>query len=268
MGGLRLDGRTALLTGATGGIGEAIARALHRKGATVILSGRRAEVLERVRDGLGDRAEVEPADLTDRADVERLAKRAEAVDVLVANAGLPASGRLEEFSPEQIDRALDVNLRAPLQLARAAIPPWIERGSGAMVFVSSLSGRAATPGSGLYSATKFGLRGMAAGIRADLAPHGIGVTTVFPGFIREAGMFAEAKVDLPRGVGTSSPAEVAEAVVRGIEQGKDELTVAPAGMRILTRASEWAPVISGRIQRRLPAADISDAVAKGQVDKR
>jgi len=268
MRGLSIEGRTALLTGATGGIGEAIARALHRKGATVILSGRRADVLERIRDELGSRAEVEPADLTDRADVERMAARAAEVDLLVANAGLPASGRLEEFTPEQIDRALDVNLRAPLQLARAAIPPYIERGSGAMVFISSLSGRAATPGSGLYSATKFGVRGMAAGIRADLAPHGIGVTTVFPGFIREAGMFAEAEVKLPFGVGTSSPDEVAAAVVRGIEQGKDELTVAPASMRALTRVSEWIPVTAARIQRRLPAADISAQVAKGQVNKR
>ena len=268
MTGLQLDGRTALLTGATGGIGEAIARALHGRGATVILSGRRAEVLERLRDELGTRAEVEPADLTDRGDVERIALRAAEADVLVSNAGLPASGRLEEFTPEQIDRALDVNLRAPLHLARAAIEPMIGRGIGAMVFVSSLSGRAATPGSGLYSATKFGLRGMAAGVRADLAPHGIAVTTVFPGYIRDAGMFAEADVDLPRGVGTSTPSEVAEAVVRGIEQGKDELTVAPVGMRVLTRFSEWAPVVSGRIQRRLPAADISAQVAKGQVDKR
>jgi hypothetical protein len=81
-------------------------------------------------------------------------------------------------------------------------------------------------------------------------------------------MFAEAKVDLPRGVGTSTPAEVAEGVVRGIEQGKDELTVAPVGMKVLTRFSEWAPVISGRIQRRLPASDVSDAVARGQVHKR
>jgi NADP-dependent 3-hydroxy acid dehydrogenase YdfG len=268
MGGLRLEGRTALLTGATGGIGEAIARALHGKGASVILSGRRADVLERLRDDLGDRAEAEPADLTDRPDVERLAKRAAQVDVLVSNAGLPASGRLEEFAPDQVDRALDVNLRAPLQLARPAIPAMIGRGSGAMVFVCSLSGRAATPGSALYSATKFGLRGMAAGVRADLAPHGIGVTTVFPGFIREAGMFAEAEVDLPRGVGTSTPAEVAGAVVRGIEQGKDELTVAPVGMRVLTRFSEWAPVVSGRIQQRISAADVSEAMARGQAHKR
>src|SRR3954467_10720173 len=175
MRGLSIEGRTALLTGATGGIGEAIARALHRKGANVILSGRRAEVLERIQNELGDRAEGEPADLTDRSDVERLARRAAEVDVLVANAGLPASGRLEEFTPEELDRALDVNLRAPLQLARAAAPAMVERGSGHLVFVSSMAGKVVSPGGGLYSATKFGLRAFAAGLRQDLHGTGVGV---------------------------------------------------------------------------------------------
>ena len=257
-----------LLTGATGGIGEAIARALHSRGAALILSGRRAEVLERVRDQLGERAEVEPADLTDRDDVERLAARAESVDVVVSNAGLPASGRLDEFTPDEIDRALDVNLRAPMRLARAAIPAMTERGSGHLVFVSSLAGKVATPGSGLYSATKFGLRGLAAGIREDLVPRGIGVTTVFPGFIRDAGMFADADVQLPRGVGTSTPDEVAAGVVRGIERNKAEVEVAPFAMRAGTRFSTVAPVLSARVQRRLPSSKLSEAIARGQADKR
>jgi short-subunit dehydrogenase len=268
MGGLRLEGRSVLLTGATGGIGEAIARALHARGASLVLSGRRAEVLERLRDELGSRAEIEPADLTDRADVERLAGRAAAVDVLVANAGLPASGRLDEFTPDELDRALDVNLRAPLQLARAAAPAMVERGSGHLVFVSSLAGKVATPGSGLYSATKFGLRGMAAGLREDLVVHGIGVTTVFPGFIRDAGMFADADVKLPAGVGTRTPDEVAAAVVRGIERGKAEVDVAPLAMRAGALLSSIAPVTLAKLQRRLPSSKLSDEIARGQADKR
>ena len=268
MGGLRLEGKSVLLTGATGGIGEAIARGLHARGASVVLSGRRSEVLERLRDELGDRADVEQADLTQRGDVERLAGRVASVDVLVNNAALPASGRLEEFTPEQLDRALDVNLRAPLQLGRAAAIAMVERGSGHMVFISSLSGKVATPGSALYSATKFGLRGMAAGLREDMAPHGIGVTTVFPGFIRDAGMFHEAGVELPRGVGTRTPDQVAAAVVGGIERGKDEVDVAPLAMRVGTVLSSVAPVTLAKIQRRLPSSKLSAEIAEGQADKR
>src|SRR6059058_2537203 len=115
-----LNGSTALVTGATGGIGQAVARALHARGATVILTGRRAELLEDLRAELGQRAEALVADLTDRADVQRLAQRE--VDVLVANAGLPAAGKLEGFTGEQIDRAIDVNLRAPIQLSLAMFP--------------------------------------------------------------------------------------------------------------------------------------------------
>ena len=86
------------------------------------------------------------------------------MDVLVANAALPASGRVEDFEPDQIDRALDVNLRAPIQLTRALLPGMLERGRGHLVLVSSLSGKVASPRSGIYSATKFGLRGFAAGL--------------------------------------------------------------------------------------------------------
>jgi short-subunit dehydrogenase len=186
----------------------------------------------------------------------------------VGTAALPASGRLDDFTPEELDRALDVNLGVQLQLARAASIAMVERGSGHMVFVSSLSGKVATPGSALYSATKFGLRGMAAGLREDMAPHGIGVTTVFPGFIRDAGMFAEAKVELPRGVGTRTPDEVAAAVVRGIEHGKDELDVAQIAMRVGTVLSSIAPVTVAKIQRRLPSSKLSAEIAEGQANKR
>ncbi len=127
---------------------------------------------------------------------------------------------------------LEVNLRAPIALARCLAPDMIARGHGHMVFVSSLSGKAASPASSIYSATKFGLRGFALALRADLAPHGVGVSTVLPGFIRDAGMFAEADVTLPRGVGTRSPEQVAEAVMRAIEKNRAEVDVAPLALRL------------------------------------
>jgi short-subunit dehydrogenase len=265
---VQLAGARALVTGATGGIGGAIARALHSRGAHVVLSGRRAEPLEELRASLGDRADAITADLAERGGPAGLAESAGAVDVLVANAALPASGRIEDFEPGQIDRALDVNLRAPIQLTRALLPEMLERGRGHLVFVSSLSGKVGSPRSGIYSATKFGLRGFAAGLREDVEPRGLGVTVIFPGFVSEAGFFAESGVKLPRWVGTRTPEQVADAVVRGIERDRAELDVAPLGLRLGTRIAELAPVTAARVQRRLGSERIADGLAEAQRDKR
>ena len=178
-----LHGRRALVTGASGGLGRAIARALHARGATVVASARREDALEALGRELGERVEILPADLADRAAVAALPDRAGKIDLLIANAGLPGSGPFLAFEPDQIDRALDVNLRAPMQLARSLAPPMVDRGEGHLVFISSISGKVSAPGSSLYSSTKFGLRGFAFGLGGDLRGTGVGVTTLFPGFI-------------------------------------------------------------------------------------
>jgi short-subunit dehydrogenase len=265
---VQLAGTTALLTGATGGIGQAIARALHGRDAHVLLSGRRTEVLNELAAELGGNAEVLEADLAEPAGAVGLAERAGAVDVLVANAGLPASGRLERFSPEEIDRALEVNLRAPIQLTRALAPGMVERGRGHLVFVSSLNGKVATARSALYSATKFGLRGFAGGIREDLHGTGVGVTVVFPSFISEAGMFAETGVKLPPWVGTRRPDDVAQAIVRGIETGRAEIDVAPLALRLGALASALAPETVARAQRALGSQGIARSISREQREKR
>jgi short-subunit dehydrogenase len=265
---VQLGGRTALVTGATGGIGNAIARALHGRGAHVVLSGRRREALDELAASLGERAEVAVADLAEPGATAALADAAPAVDLLVANAALPASGRVDDFEPDQIDRALDVNLRAPIQLTRALLPGMLERGRGHLVYVSSLSGKAASPRSAIYSATKFGLRGFAAGLREDVEPHGIGVSVVFPGFVSDAGFFADSGVKLPPWVGTRTPDQVAAAVVTAVERGRAELDVAPLGLRLGSRVAALAPVSIARLQRRLGSERIADALADAQRDKR
>jgi len=257
------------VTGATGGIGGAIVRALHARGARLVVTGRREEQLAELRASLGEeRVELVPLDLAEPGSPARLVEAAGAVDVLVANAALPASGRVEEFTPDEIDRALDVNLRAPIQLTRAALPGMLERGRGHVVLVSSLSGKVASPRSAIYSGTKFGLRGFAAGLREDVEQSGIRVTVIFPGFVSGAGFFAESGVKLPRWVGTRTPEQVAAAVVRGVEQERAELDVAPLSLRVGTRLAELAPVTAARMQRRLGSERIADALSEAQRDKR
>lgn len=255
-----------LLTGATGGIGQAVARALAARGAKLVLTGRRADVLEALATELGARAVA--ADMADRDAVARLAAEVGDVDVLVANAGLPGNGRLEEFDVEQIDRALDVNLRAPIVLARLLAGGMVERGRGHIVFMSSLSGKSAQSRSSLYSATKFGLRGFALGLRTDLHGSGVGVSTIFPGFISDAGMFADAGVRLRRGIGTRPPERVAAAVISAIERDRAEVDVAPLALRLGANLAGLAPELSLRVGRLFGGDRLAAEMAAGQRDKR
>ena len=263
---MELRGSSVLLTGATGGIGHAIARQLHAAGASLLLTGRRADVLEPLAAEIGARAT--PVDLADRAAVEQLMDEAGAVDILVANAALPASGDVLDFSIEQIDRALEVNLRAPIALSRVLGERMVERGSGHIVLISSLSGKSGQAASSIYSATKFGLRGFGQGLRGDLAPRGVGVSVVFPGFIRDAGMFHESGASLPKGVGTSTPEQVAAGVLRAITQNRGEVDVAPMSMRAGTAFASIAPSTAAKVAKRLGSDTVAKQLAAGQANKR
>lgn len=263
---MEISGSKVLLTGATGGLGQAIARALRSKGADLILTGRRLDVLEPLAAELSARALA--VDLSDASEIDRLLGEAGDVDILVANAALPASGTLDSFNTEQIDRALDVNLRAPIVMTHALAPRMLSRGRGHLLFMSSLSGKTGTAGSSMYNATKFGLRGFAMAMRAELHGSGVGVSAVFPGFIREAGMFAEAQVELPRGVGTRSPEDVAKATVGAIERNRGEVDVAPLSLRIGSAFSGIAPELSATITRKSGSDRIAHQLADSQRSKR
>jgi short-subunit dehydrogenase len=266
---VELSGRKALLTGATGGLGRAIATALAERGATLILSSRKAEELESMAADLpGDGHRAAPADLAESGAAERLCEDAGAIDVLVANAGLPGSGRLDSFSPEEIRRALRVNLESPMLMAQALAPAMVERGEGQLVFVSSLAGKTASPRSSVYNATKFGLRGFSLALRADLAGTGVGSSIVSPGFIREAGMFADARAKAPPGLGTATPEQVAAGVVKAIEKDRVEVAVAPLQQRALAHFSLATPAFASRIMSGGTAAKSADSVSGGQRDKR
>jgi short-subunit dehydrogenase len=263
-----LHGRTALLTGATGGIGRAIATALATHGAKLILSSRKTEELVKLARSLpGAGHTTLVADLAEDGAALALLDQAGDFDALVANAALPASGRLEEFRQDEIGRALRVNLEAPVRMTRELLPRWRERGSGHFVFISSISGFASMPRASLYAATKFGVRGFALNLREDLRGSGVGVSVITPGLIREAGMFAESGAAPPLGIGTGTPQQVGSAVVRAIEHDKTEICVAPLRQRALARLAMMAPEISGRLTGSV-ATKAAEAIASGQADKR
>lgn len=266
---MNLAGKTVLLTGATGGLGRALAGALAGRDATLVLSSRKQAELDQLAISLpGSGHRVVVADLAVEGEAEHLVGEAGAVDALVANAGLSAGGRVESFSDQELTAALRVNLESPIKMARAALPAMRERGAGHIVFISSLQGKVALPRSSIYSATKFGLRAFSLSLREDLWGTGIGVSVVLPGFIRDAGMFADSGVKAPAGLGTSSPEEVAMGVLVAIERNRAEVQVAPRLQRLGVAIAHRYPQLAARVTRA-SASKVADQVIAGrQTDKR
>ncbi len=257
-----ITGRTALLTGASGGLGEAIAVDLAGRGAELVVTARREAELEALSRRTG--ATVLVADLADQAGLDRVIGAAEQVDILVANAGVGSDVPIGELTPEAVDRSIEVNLRAPILMATAFVNARVrQRLPGQVVFIGSLSGLAPTPMSRMYNATKFGLRGFALSLREDLVGTGVGVSIVEPGFIRDAGMFVDSGVDLPTGVRTKSPEDVAAGVARAIRTDAAEVFVAPVELRLAATFATVAPALSARVQRLIGTADIKAAASSG-----
>jgi short-subunit dehydrogenase len=262
-----LHGRTVLLTGASSGIGPYIARRLAEEGARFILSARNEKALKGLAKELGG-ARVIPADLSRRGEPERLAEEAGGVDVLVANAGVPAPGTLDSFALEEIDRAIDVNLRAPILLARCLMTQMVERGHGHMVFMSSVAGKLPAPGYPLYSATKFGLRGFAHVLRNDLHHTGVGVSVICPTFVSEAGMWAETGMKAHPTVGEVTPDAVAEAVAKAIKGNRAEIVVAPPAGRLSASVGAIRPELAMSVARASGATGMTIRATEKQRHKR
>jgi short-subunit dehydrogenase len=160
-----------------------------------------------------------------------------------------------------------VNLRAPIVLARAFGQKMVARGSGHIVLVGSLSGKSTSAASSLYSATKFGLRGFAGGFRQDLHGTGVSVSIVQPGFVSDAGMFAESGAQLPRGMRTTSPDRVAKAVALAIEHDRGEVDVAPIEVKAGALLGSVFPELSARLLRRMANGTLA-ALVEAQRSKR
>jgi short-subunit dehydrogenase len=243
---MELRGRSVLVTGATGVLGQAIARRLRDEECDLTLTGRRGDVLDGLAGELGGRGVV--ADLSERDQLGRLVEACEGVDVLVSCAGVGGVGELTSYSLEQLDLVLEVNLRAPLVLARLLGERMLERGSGHVVFVSSLAGKTAVRGASLRDASLFGLRGFALGVRQDWVERGVGVSLVNLGPIGEAPDVAD-DAALPAGFRPKVPADVAAAVVKAIKGERAEVDVADPVMRAGVVFGQVAPQVAAKLGR-------------------
>jgi 3-oxoacyl-[acyl-carrier protein] reductase len=186
-----LTGKVALVTGASGGIGGAIAKALHGQGATVVLSGTRQEALDKLKAELGERAFTAIGNLSDTASVEALPKAAEeaagaGIDILVNNAGITKDNLFMRMKDEEWDQVIAVNLTAAFRLSRAVLRGMMKKRWGRIIQITSVVGATGNPGQGNYAAAKAGLVGMTKSLAAEVASRNITVNAVAPGFIQTA----------------------------------------------------------------------------------
>jgi short-subunit dehydrogenase len=252
---------SALLTGAAGGLGGHIARALATRGVRIAASGRRIEPLERLcRDLRRDGAVAEPviADLSDREQTAGLVQRAEALigplDLLINNAALEPPGAYTAFTQSELLEVAEVNLLAPMVLTRAALPGMLARGRGHVVMIASLAGRGGNAFNVPYATTKAGLLGCARSLRAELEGTPVSASVICPGFIAKDGMYADIQrdfgVNAPVALRAVDPNRVAEAVVQAITGDRPDVLITGWPMRPLLVIQEFAP----RLAERLVAA--------------
>ena len=246
-----LRGATALVTGATGGIGSAVARALAAKGMEVVVSGRNEEQLAALERELGARPV--RADLSDLSQVETLAAAAEPVDVLVSNAGVEQYLGFLHVEPDELERIVRLNLTAGLLLVRQLLPGMLERGRGHVVSMSSLAGHAYPAYQVGYATTKAGQIAFTRALRAEFRESPVGFSVVSPSFVTGAGMHANELESIglkaPFPPGSVSPERVARAVVRAIERDLPEVLVAPAPIRPLMALDALSPRLGAAIVR-------------------
>jgi short-subunit dehydrogenase len=262
----QLRGRTALVTGATGGIGREISRRLAKDGMNVVVSGRRegvlADVVAELRES-GVKSEAVPADLSDLSQVDSLIERSEAalggIDVLVNNAGLETVGSFTAYSREELTTMVDVNLTAPMLLAHRVLPGMLERGRGHVVFISSVAGKIGPAYNEPYGATKAGLLGLNQSLRAEHRGSPVGFSAVVPGFTAGDGMYqrmTEEGVKSNRLMGETTTAKVADCVVEAILRDRPEIIESGSPLRPLFAIGQLSPRLMEWLAVRFGAAEI------------
>jgi short-subunit dehydrogenase len=264
-----LQGRTALVTGASGGLGRVIAERLGRAGVDVVVSGRREDALaEAVREiqALGVRAAAVPADLADLTQAQELLGRAEAalgpIDLLVNNAGVETASAFVLYTPEELTSMVDVNLTAPLLLTHRVVPGMLERGRGHVVFIASVAGKLGPAYNEPYAATKAGLIGLTQSLRSEYLKAPIGFSVVCPGFIAGDGMYqrmVDAGMRSNRLMGETTLERVAERTLDAIRRDRPEVIETGTPLRPALALAELAPRL---VERVAPHFGVNDLFAR------
>jgi short-subunit dehydrogenase len=271
-----LKGRTALVTGASGGLGTHIARGLAREGMNVVVSGRREDALAAVAEELGKlgvQARAVPADLSDLSQIDPLIERSEAalgaIDLLVNNAGVETASAFPAYAREELTAMIDVNLTAPLLLTHRLVAGMLERGRGHVVFISSAAGKVGTAYQEPYCATKAALVGLTQSLRAEYLDAPVGFSVVCPGFIAGDGMYQRMLDDglkANRMVGETTTAKVTDRVIAAVRRDLPEVIETGAPLRPMLAIGQLAPRLTERLAPRFGVNELFRrlAVARGR----
>ena len=252
----QLKGMAVLLTGGSRGIGPIVAEALAKRGANVALAARSESGLHDVATRLseiGSKVLVMPIDLRQSSQRENLVadvlSKFGKIDVLVNNAGLETEGAYTELAWPTIRDTIEVNLIAPMALTRLVLPEMFERKKGHIVNIASIAAKSGAPYAATYSGTKAGLAEWTRALRLELANTGVHFSTIFPGYVREVGMFARFGMQSPWIVGSCAPFQVAKAVVNAIEKGRAERIINSRPLRYSFMLNELSPTIGDWLMR-------------------
>lgn len=266
-----LAGRRALVTGASGGLGRHIARELARAGVDLAISGRNRSDLDALAGelrALGHAVGPFPADLGRPLAAEQLAAAVEEtlgpLDILVNNAGVEVASSFTRYSPDELDDILALDLLVPLRLTHTLLPGMLARAAGHVVNICSLAGKGPLPYGVPYAAAKSGLAGATASLRAEYADTGVGFSSVIPGFVTGAGIFArhEAEgVTAPAMFGTTTPERVGRAVVTAIRRDAPEIIVTPYPIRPFLALAAVAPRMAQRFAEWVGVTAVAGRVA-------
>lgn len=266
-----IAGKTVVLTGASGGVGGFISHALAKEGATVVGISRSSEALEKISDEInatGGKAISVPYDISKLTEISTLVEKinqvAGEVDILINNAAVEKFRPFQNYTLEDIESILTINLQAPMELTRLLLPGMIERNSGHIVNIASGAGKKASPFNSIYSASKAGLIMWSEAMRHELADTDVDVSIICPGCIN-AGMFLDLDIPVPSGARITEPSEAAEIVIQSIKQNQKEVIIDSFAIKAFYAISQLSPELADSMVHKAGVIETNRNCAQRQM---